>query len=59
MLVENNERLIDMATGGQLYGYKERNTAEILQINIKKRNKQLMKTSGGGGGMPNIGLASQ
>jgi len=37
IMVENNERLIDMISGGQLYSYKERTAIEISAINANKR----------------------
>lgn len=36
-MVENNERLIDMLAGGNMYGYKERTATEISAINANKR----------------------
>jgi hypothetical protein len=38
-MVENNERLIDMIGGGNLYQYKERSAFEISAINASKRQK--------------------
>lgn len=38
-MVENNERLVDMMNNGQIYGYKERTTAEINILNAAKRSK--------------------
>jgi hypothetical protein len=52
-MVENNERLIDMIAGGNLYQYKERTATEISAINANKRQKLLMKSAGAG--LPNIG----
>ena len=51
-MVENNERLIDMISGGQLYSYKERTAIEISAINANKRQKQIMKATGSG--VPNV-----
>lgn len=33
LMVENNERLLDVMNDGKLYGYKDRNVMEIQQIN--------------------------
>ena len=55
-MVDNNERLIDMMSNGQIYGYKERTTAEIFFINATKRNKLLVK--GGASVMPAVGSTS-
>jgi RIO-like serine/threonine protein kinase len=43
LMIENNERLVDMMNNGQLYGYKERTVAEINALNALKRNKLLTK----------------
>jgi hypothetical protein len=56
VMVENNERLIDMMSNGQIYGYRERTTAEISLINASKRNKLLVK--GGASIMPTVGATS-
>lgn len=55
-MVENNERLVDIMSGGQVYGYKERSNAEIMMINASKRNKTLVK--GGTSMVPSIGTTS-
>jgi len=39
VMVENNERLLDVMNGGQLYGYKERTQTEVSQIATGKRVK--------------------
>jgi hypothetical protein len=51
-MIENNERLVDIMNGGQLYGYRERTATEINSINATKRIKQLIKASGGSA--PNV-----
>jgi len=53
MMVENNERLIDMIAGGNLYQYKERTQTEIRDINATKRQKINLKAAGTG--LPNVG----
>lgn len=52
-MVENNERLVDMISGGNLYQHKERTAYEISAINASKRQKQFMKATGSG--IPNVG----
>ena len=39
IMIENNERLVDIMYGGSTYGYKERTAAEINSINASKRTK--------------------
>ena len=53
-MVENNERLIDMISGGSLYQYKERTATEISAINANKRQKLLMR-----GALPSVGHQTQ
>lgn len=48
MMVENNERLIDIMNNGQVYGYKERTTMEIQQLNQAKKNKIFTKATAAG-----------
>jgi hypothetical protein len=52
IMIENNERLVDIMYGGSLYGSKERTATEINSINAGKRAKQFIKASGGTG--PNV-----
>ena len=52
-MVENNERLIDMIAGGNLYQSKERTAGEIFAMNANKRAKLIMKATGTG--LPNVG----
>ena len=57
VMIENNERILDMMNNGQLYNYKERTQQEIQALNAQKRNKQLIKIQGGG--VPNVtGMAT-
>lgn len=55
-MVENNERIIDMIGDGKVYGHKERTTNEIQVINANKRQKMLMKQTGG---LPSVGQQTQ
>jgi len=43
IMIENNERLLDVMSGNQLYGYKERNQNEVNQIITGKKLKQQLK----------------
>ena len=45
VMIENNERMIDMMCNGQVYQSKERTAAEITALNMSKRNRNLLKTS--------------
>ena len=42
LMVENNERIIDIMTEGKTYGHKERTQAQLYAINSTKRTKQQM-----------------
>lgn len=47
LMVENNERLIDIMNNGQIYGYRERTQQEIQQLNMAKKNKLMTKAKEG------------
>jgi hypothetical protein len=51
VMIENNERLVDIMYGGSIYGSKERTAGEINTINASKRTKQFIKASQSG---PNV-----
>lgn len=46
--------MVDMMNNGQLYSYKERTVAEINQLNAIKKNKNLIRTMGGGTGTSQV-----
>ena len=48
LMVENNERLIDIMNNGQIYGYKERTMQEIQQLNQAKKTKLITKATAAG-----------
>ena len=49
VMIENNERLLDIMSGGQLYGYKERTLNETNQISATKRVAKQQVRQGGAG----------
>jgi hypothetical protein len=48
LMVENNERLVDIMNNGQIYNYKERTMGEIQQLNQAKKNKLINKATAAG-----------